>query len=91
MAPTTLGPHKSFEEAMSWANRAGLELLVWCKASPPAKKKRPPEREVTVHDVPTGLLLSDKVVRGKPIAQKIALALLANRNWRHGGGLALAD
>ena len=86
MAPTALGPHKSLEEAMTSANRAGFELLVWCKASRAGKKKAPVQIEVSVYDLPTGLLLTDKMSQPNP--QTIALALLANRNWRHGGGLA---
>ena len=69
----------------------GFELLVWCRHQlDPGRPGRLGGTAVSVFDLPTGLLLTEKACAGDKVEPKeVALALLANRNWRHGGGLPL--
>jgi hypothetical protein len=101
------------EAAVQAAREAGDELLVWvdseearpAREGPPKKGGRgralPQSVTVSVYDVPTGLLLTERTSRGtdckltaegeelecspSPLAIGVAISLLRNRNWREGG------
>jgi len=85
MEPAAL-PESSdgLEAALCKAADRGDDLLIWCSLATPPGAKGPTRPQVRVYDVPTGLVLTVRTVQGGG-PKAFALAVLANRNWRHGG------
>jgi hypothetical protein len=85
MEPVALAPNPAdLKAALTSAAVAGQELLVWCYLAVPQGGKRASEPRASVYDVASGLLLTNRKAAGRD-ARSLALAVLSNRNWRHGG------
>lgn len=84
ISTTDAGVSRSADRALRELRDGGAGLLVWCGVEGP--KEGPWEHFVEVYDVPTGLVLTRRRLDPRaPLEREYSLAVLGNRNWRHGG------
>ena len=85
------------QAALAEAENQGLDLVLWCEPAAPSAPKKPSAGvNLSVYDVPTGLVLLDRLVprqsaKALTTPETLALALLSNRNWQCGGDPSTAQ